>query len=50
MQVNEDLKFGLAYDLTISNPMSNSFELMLGYNFKVQTTKSISKYKNPRFL
>ena len=50
MQVNEDLKFGLAYDLTISNPMSNSLELMLGYNFKVQTTKSISKYKNPRFL
>jgi type IX secretion system PorP/SprF family membrane protein len=50
MNVNEDLKFGLAYDVTMMNAMSNSLEFMLGYNFKIKTNKAISKYKNPRFL
>ena len=50
MNVNDDLRFGLAYDVTIMNSMSNSLELMLGYNFKIKTNKVISKYKNPRFL
>ena len=50
MNVNEDLRFGLAYDVTIMNAMSNSLEFMLGYNFKIKTNKAISKYKNPRFL
>ena len=50
MNVNEDLKFGLAYDVTMMNPMSNSIEFMLGYNFKVKINKAVSKYKNPRFL
>ena len=50
MNVNEDLRFGLAYDLTITNPLGNSIEFMLGYNFKIKTNKAISKYKNPRFL
>ena len=50
MDINESLRFGVGYDVTIINPMSNSFEFMLGYNFKVKTTKTISKYKNPRFL
>jgi len=50
MNINENLRFGVGYDVTIVNPMSNSFEFMLGYNFKVKTTKTISKYKNPRFL
>ncbi|MDG1284296.1 MAG: PorP/SprF family type IX secretion system membrane protein, partial [Flavobacteriales bacterium] len=50
MNINESLKFGVGYDVTIVNPMSNSFEFMLGYNFKVKTSKTISKYKNPRFL
>jgi len=50
MNVNEDLRFGLAYDVTMMNPMSNSLEFMLGYNFKIKTNKAISKYKNPRFL
>ena len=50
MNVNEDLRFGLAYDVTMMNAMSNSLEFMLGYNFKIKTNKSISKYKNPRFL
>tara|TARA_B110000211_G_scaffold109589_1_gene127179 strand:- start:4 stop:921 length:918 start_codon:yes stop_codon:yes gene_type:complete len=50
MNVNEDLRFGLAYDVTMINSMSNSIEIMLGYNFKIKTNKAISKYKNPRFL
>lgn len=50
MNVNEDLRFGLGYDVTIMNPMKNSVEFMLGYNFKIKTNKAVSKYKNPRFL
>jgi type IX secretion system PorP/SprF family membrane protein len=50
MNVNEDLSFGVAYDVSLLNPLTNSFEVMLGYNFKVNTTKAISKHKNPRFL
>ena len=50
MNVNEDLRFGLAYDVTMMNAMKNSIEFMLGYNFKIKTNKAISKYKNPRFL
>jgi len=50
MNVNEDLRFGLAYDVTMMNAMSNSLEFMLGYNFKIKINKAISKYKNPRFL
>ena len=50
MNVNEDLRFGLGYDVTIINPLGNSIEFMLGYNFKIKTNKAVSKYKNPRFL
>jgi hypothetical protein len=50
MNVNEDLRFGLGFDVTMMNPMSNSIEFMLGYNFKIKTNKAVSKYKNPRFL
>jgi len=50
MNVNEDFRFGLAYDVTMMNSMSNSLEFMLGYSFKIKTNKAISKYKNPRFL
>ncbi len=50
LEINKDLKFGAAYDVTLMNPMGNSFEVMLEYNFKIKTNKSISKYKNPRFL
>ena len=50
MNVNDDLRFGIGYDVTIVNPMSNSLEIMLGYNFKIKTNKAVSKYKNPRFL
>ena len=50
MNVNEDLRFGLGYDVTLMNPLSNSLEIMLGYNFKIKTNKAVSKYKNPRFL
>ena len=50
MNVTEDLRFGLAYDITLVNPLGNSIEVMLGYNFKINTTKTLSKHKNPRFL
>jgi len=50
MNINKDLRFGIGYDLTMVNPMGNSLEFMLGYNFKVKTNKAISKHKNPRFL
>ena len=50
MNINQDLRFGLGYDVTMVNPVSNSLEVMLGYNFKIKTNKGISKYKNPRFL
>jgi hypothetical protein len=32
------------------NAMSNSLEVMFGYDFKIKTNKAVSKYKNPRFL
>ncbi len=50
MNVNEDLRFGLGYDVTMGNPLGNSLEVMLGYNFKINYDKPVSKYKNPRFL
>ena len=50
MNVNQDLRIGIGYDLTMVNPMGNSLEFMVGYNFKLKTNKAISKYKNPRFL
>ncbi len=50
MNVNEDLKFGVSYDVTMVNPMGNSLEVMLGYDFKIKTNKTKQKYKNPRFL
>tara|TARA_B100000963_G_scaffold96486_2_gene83278 strand:+ start:10465 stop:11400 length:936 start_codon:yes stop_codon:yes gene_type:complete len=50
MDITKDLRFGFGYDLTVLNSMSNSFEIMLGYNFKIKANKSLSGYKNPRFL
>jgi type IX secretion system PorP/SprF family membrane protein len=50
LDITKDLRFGLGYDVTTNNPMGNSFEIMLGYNFTIKTNKAISRYKNPRFL
>ena len=50
MNINKDLKFGLAYDIVLSEIGNNSIEFMLAYNFKLKTNKRISKYKSPRFL
>jgi len=50
MHINEDLRFGLGYDVAMINSLGNSIEFMLGYNFKIKTNKAVSKYKNPRFL
>jgi len=50
MDITDDLRFGIGYDVTMANPLGNSFEVMLGYNFKIKRNNAISKYKNPRFL
>ena len=50
LNINEDLRFGMAYDVTMLNDLTNSFEVMLGYSFKINYDKPVSKYKNPRFL
>jgi type IX secretion system PorP/SprF family membrane protein len=50
MNINEDFRFGIAYDVTMLSDLSNSFEVMLGYNFKINYDRPVSKYKNPRFL
>jgi type IX secretion system PorP/SprF family membrane protein len=50
MNITDDFRFGIGYDVTMVNPLGNSFEVMLGYNFKIKRNNAISKYKNPRFL
>ncbi len=50
LNINEDFRLGLAYDVVLSEIGNNSVEIMLGYNFKINTNKAVSKYKNPRFL
>ncbi len=50
LELMEDLKLGLAYDLVLSEVASNSFEVMLGYNFKIKVDTQVKTYKNPRFL
>ena len=50
LNIKEDLRLGLAYDIVLSEIASNSIEVMLGYDFKIKANKIKSKYKNPRFL
>ena len=50
MNLNKDLKFGIAYDVVLSKIQNNSIEFMLGYSFSVETDKPVRSYKNPRYL
>ena len=50
MDITQNFNFGVGYDVTMVNPLGNSFEVMLGYNFTIERSNAISKYKNPRFL
>jgi len=50
MHINDDLKFGIAYDVVMSEIKNNSLEFMLGYCFKVSYDRPMKSYKNPRFL
>ena len=50
MHINDDLKFGIAYDVVMSEITNNSLEFMLGYCFKVSYDRPVKSYKNPRFL
>ena len=50
LNITEDLKFGISYDIVTNSIRQNSLEFMLGYLFKINYDKPVSKYKNPRFL
>jgi type IX secretion system PorP/SprF family membrane protein len=51
MHLNKDLKFGVSYDVPISDVSeSGSLEFMLGYCFEIDYNKLAKGYKNPRFL
>ena len=39
MNINNDLRFGLAYDVVLNQIQNNSLEFMLGYSFKVDYDK-----------
>jgi len=49
LELMKDLRLGLAYDI-VMNELTNSFEVMLGYNFDIKVDTQIKRYKNPRFL
>jgi type IX secretion system PorP/SprF family membrane protein len=50
MHITDNLKFGLAYDVVMSEIQNNSLEFMLGYCFQVSYDRPMKSYKNPRFL
>ena len=50
MNINDDLKFGIAYDIVLNGIQHNSIEFMLGYSFKVDYERPVKSYKNPRYL
>ena len=50
MNITEDLKLGIAYDVVLSGVQNNSIEFMLGYSFKVDYDRPVKSYKNPRYL
>ena len=51
MHLNESLRFGVAYDAPISEVShGGSMEFMIGYSFKVDYSKLVKGFKNPRLL
>ena len=51
MHLNESLRFGVAYDIPVSEiSHAGSMEFMLGYCFKIDYTKVVKGFKNPRLL
>lgn len=51
MHLNESLRFGVAYDVPISEiSHAGSMEFMVGYSFKVDYSKVVKGFKNPRLL
>ena len=51
MHLNESLRFGVAYDMPISEVShAGSMEFMVGYSFKVDYSKVVKGFKNPRLL
>ncbi len=51
MHLNESLKFGISYDVPTSEVShAGSLEFMLGYCFKIDYSKVVKGFKNPRLL
>ena len=50
MDIYENLKFGIAYDVVLNKIQNNSIEFMLCYSFNVRKDKQVKSYKNPRYL
>ena len=50
LNITDDLRLGLGYDVVLNSIKNNSFEIMLGYDFRINYEKPLNKYQNPRFL
>ena len=50
MHINENIKFGLAYDVVLNQIKNNSIEFMLGYSTIISPVKKLKSYDNPRYL
>ena len=50
LNITDDLRLGLGYDVVLNSIKNNSFEIMLGYDFRINYEKPLKKYQNPRFL
>jgi len=50
MNINDDLKFGIAYDVVLNKIQNNSIEFMLGYSYTIDYERPIKSHKNPRYL
>ena len=50
MNINDDLKFGIAYDVVLNKIQNNSIEFMLGYSYTIDYERPVKSHKNPRYL
>ena len=50
MNINDDLKFGIAYDVVLNKIQNNSIEFMLGYSYTIDYDRPVKSHKNPRYL
>ena len=50
MNINNDLRFGLAYDVVLNQIQNNSLEFMLGYSFKVDYDKPVKSLQKSKIF